>query len=773
MSITSDDYAKVFDRLTHLAALTKEGKTTAVVDNLVIAVMAILDDGQPMTAHQVLDGIHAYFSLSLSPNLIQSSLDRQANAAKILRVRTSPPGYRLATEARTALATRVEDATLLEQRVRREWLAAIERDLPYVPRDHQGHLWECLTAYMTKVFHRHGAETMQLLDPSLSTDDALTPTLSAYLDEAIAERCNDGVCSAIAKGAVEHFFRHSDPLRTKYLAQLLDGTFTFFALTSDKVTGVYLRTHLKPLSLFLDTSFILGLIDVHETSLAGVSKELIDFIRVNKFPFSLLCHEETVCEYERTIQAIGRRLRSHRWSSTDSSVALQSRRLTGIERRFHELNAERPIAAEAYLSKYSDLPILLREYDIDVFRPARGNDDARGEVDRLVAAYREYLARRYPHDPKVDSTIRHDVAVWASIQRLRRRGASILDAGALFLTIDTYFHRFDWQELRHGHEIGCVVLPNHFLQVLRPFVPSTQDFDRSFVQTLAVPEFRIVESGYAAVHDTVTSYTRVYADLARRAAAEMMSKELLRTMSDGLDGAPAGAAASLENALGQANEQLLEEIEALEEARAEILERASVNEHLLKELGEEHERTKAELDGLRSRVGEAESRERAVQAHARASEAKLARQLDRHEQLLARLEHEKNALTRTNRILVGTVIAALGIGGLLLMPVSRFWAASLLLVSGWGELAFLALVVRWSALVTHPSRWGLIGCAVVSWIGVTWAVWDPAQVRYWLGTLALPALLVALQILRGREADPPPGPANRSAQPPEPRHQEP
>src|SRR5215218_1072300 len=140
--------------------------------------------------------------------------------------------------------------------------------------------------------------------------------------------------------AVQQFFSVSTPRRTQYITQLLDGTFTFFALTVDKVTSAYLRGHMAPLNLFLDTNFIFDILGLHSNPLTDVSRELVEVIDKHNFPFTLYYHEATLSELQRTLKGLGAPLRGRTWRPALSRVAMRQPQLNDIERLYHEKNAE-------------------------------------------------------------------------------------------------------------------------------------------------------------------------------------------------------------------------------------------------------------------------------------------------------------------------------------------------------------------------------------------------------------------------------------------------
>ena len=160
------------------------------------------------------------------------------------------------------------------------------------------------------------------------------------------------------------------------------------------------------------------------------------------------------------------------------------------------------------------------------------------------------------------------MAVWMATQELRGSSDSILEAGSLFLTCDYHLYVFDQRVLRKEHQLGSVVMPNHFLQMLRPLAPSTDDFDRRFVETFAIPEFRTIGSDYAATVSKVLSYLASFSNIREETAVRILADELLIERLKGVDEGSDEFKDSIESALAKENEELLEEV-ALWKSEAE------------------------------------------------------------------------------------------------------------------------------------------------------------------------------------------------------------
>ena len=692
----SVDYDRAFSQLCHLAALNRTDKVRGAIDNLVLTTITIDTATDHRQASSIANAIFVLFGAGPTKDQVQTSIDGLLQDGRL--VRDGDQRLRASPEQATLTETRVTEARGLEDRVKDEWLAECSALLP--DNSLREPLWAGLQRYLALAFRRHGAETVGLLAPG---SEAAAPlgTLSGFLDEAI-DQAHLGDHKEVARAAIDVFLRRSTPARTRYLAQLLDGTFTFFALTLDDATTTYLQQSVQPLRVFLDTNYIFGLLDLHDNFFVRASKELVRFVQENELPFDLYYHEYTEQEIDRTLSAQAANLRSRRWQVALSRAAIQTDTLVGLERLYHRRNAETPTDVDAFLSRYENVSQLLAPLGLKMYREGRGDPFTTREKGELIAEYQEFLEQsasaNRPARPRSYAALDHDASVWIALFRMRSLGRSILASGAVFLTNDYWFYRFDKslesRAFRSGR--GGVVLPAQLLQLLRPLVPATDDFDRRFVETFALPEFRTAQSGYAATTAKVLSYLATYEDLPTETAAAMLKDHALAARVRDLDEDSAEFREAVESVLVERNRDLLEETEQL---RAELAE-ASANAATARDTG----------------LGEggAEGDQR---------EASSAPGVDPR---IAALEEQ---VGRTRTLLHWAFV---GIAGLLL-------------VLGVLIVYFGPDLVGWTAFTELPHAAGLRLAISATWAGVCLAIasrdWRP------LGVTVIGGLLVIAQLL--------------------------
>ncbi len=701
--IKEQNYSKIFNHLCHIVALSKDGKVTSAIDNLVLTAFAANHKFCPSTVSQIISEIHSSYGLLLGETEIRSSVDRLFSAGSLIQDNKTKI-YLLDSKTKGDIENRIQEAYSLEQRVKEEWFQSIKEINPQIPEKEMDQLWKCLQSYMAKAFRRHGVQTIQLLNPTIPFDDEARKHLSTYLDEAMRE-CYPGIAQDTSKNLIRLFFKSSTPKRTKYLVQLLDGTFTFFALTVDKETSLYLKKSIKPLAIFLDTNFIFGILDLHSNPFNDISFELLEVIKKHKLPFNIYYHEETLNELRRTIAISGERLRKHKWSQSLSRAAVVNNQLSGIELRYHEKNAQTPIDPEIFVSKYEHITELLRDQGFKIYRVSNSNTLKDEQRFRLVAEYEAFVSKYRPNRPKPYEALNHDVAVWQTVMDLRKKGDSPLDAGAFFLTADYNFYSFDWQNLRKKESLGAVILPNQLMQILRPFIPATEDFDQHFVETFAIPEFRIVGSNYSTTCSKILSFLSTYNDLKEETAIRILTNEVLINQLRTVDENSEGFKELIESSVIADNDRLTQNNKALKKEKEAL-------ESNLENKTKEADQTNEQLTSIKEFL-------QRVEQNATANETLKDNTI----------QGLKNELDSTKlfikRLVIGLVI---GVVGLLLIIV-------------------LPLIFKWQWLNEHPNRLGLYVSSGFIILGFAWCIFDKKNRNFAFGSMVLGAALVMVTLL--------------------------
>lgn len=293
----------------------------------------------------------------------------------------------------------------------------------------------------------------------------------------------------------------------------------------------------------------------------------------------------------------------------------------------------------------------------------------------------------------------------------------------MFLSNDFLLYRFDRFELTKRRGIQTVVMPGQLLQVLRPFGRSSDDFDRRFVATFGIPEFRTIHSDYAMTSSRVLSYLATYADLPEEMAVKILTNEVLIDRLRHVEASSPAFREAVEAEIIKDNAALADELSAMRAGFAS------------KEAEQEAQLRRAKQD--------AEEAKRA--AHALATELERTRQAPTDTNPNEALRHptpEANveasaldgpgqtdaALQRRLRVMAGASTLAIGLLLVLAVPAA----------------------VSWQWFLDHENRLSLTVGAIVMVAGLAWAAADSNSVRRWvaLGAIVFGMLVGIVPLLQ-------------------------
>jgi hypothetical protein len=366
------------------------------------------------------------------------------------------------------------------------------------------------------------------------------------------------------------------------------------------------------------------------------------------------------------------------------------------------------------------VPELLKQYDFKIYRTSgvANNDDT--ERYELVADYKHFVESSPKARPRRYEAFDHDMTVRLTVARQRKREASALDAGAFFLTTDFTLYRYDSKRMQSQQALGLVVLPNQLLQLLRPFVATTDDFNRRFIEAFAIPEFRSIESDYSSTQANVLSYLSTYSNMSEQTASRILANDLLMNQLKEVPEDSEQFEEYVESAVARDNENLLDEnsrlqalVEATERKAETAREESASREQQTRE-------TSIALDASNKLIVEAKGRE-----------------AERNTQI-EQLRQQNKSRMEENEKLAGQITN--------LHSLFRYAAAFAILVFGLALIA-VATILPWPWLEQHAHRLALYVLAVLILGASAWAAIDKKRRHIALGTVVVGALLALIPLL--------------------------
>ncbi|GAA2122096.1 hypothetical protein [Kocuria atrinae] len=600
--------ADVLKRLSQVAAITSSNRLEDTLD-WIIPMLTYFSEGPWRSADDWQDEIEASYGIDIPLHDIGESLSRlQQN--KVLVWEGSKQQFTLKRDAAPAIEDKIEKASDLEDRVLARWIDLAGAKLP--PGRSAKEWWQLLMDYCAPVFREHGIDAIGIL-----TEDAPTSSNETHdkiLGRVMAEHEVSEHDVADLKLAIYQFFHSDDPEIDKYISQLADSTYNLLALCIDEKSRASLQKSVPELKIFVDTNIILSLLGTHDTPLAMASIDLFRVISKAKLPFTLYYHAKTLSELTHTLEDACHRLQKRTWPQHASRAVVnlpwQATRMSGIEMRFHELNAKTPTDPRAFCARFRSPAALLSNHGLRIYREsdiANGGEYLELKAT-ILADYGKYLAKypRRKNTPYVK--LDHDCSVWMTTsdhQVPNHKG--LIFSGAFFLSSDFLLWRFDRDVMKKNYKSRpVVVLPDALLQALRPFVGGAQFNDRAFVQAFSASEFRAGgnEAELSETVRSVLSYLAAFEDLPEETAIRILSDNIL---IEGLqryeDSAPEFAEA-IEKAIFAHNEVLVRERDELLVERETQL---GLAQQALKEASPQNEELLSTLKSLVESFGNAPS----------------------------------------------------------------------------------------------------------------------------------------------------------------------
>lgn len=718
-----------FRQLCHMLSLSKTRKVQSAVDNLVLTTLSIDpevgDGGDP---NQLALAISTYFGVTLDVGDVRAAIENDLRAGRLFIDRSDDPHrFVLAPAPRAEVAERIQASQRLEDDVRAEWLGLPEVEASGLA---PGQLWNALQHYLGQVFRQHGAEAVQLLDSRRETEKdkgTLPRLLDISIDSAGLQPERE-----TAKSLVRLFFTDPSAKRLRYMSELLDGTFTFFALSVSDSTADYLKNQVPSLRLFLDTNVVLAVLGLQDNPLQEADLELLEVIKTEKYPFKLYYHERTLREILDILDAARANLRRRHFTPALSAAYLQymERRTGGfgLERQFHALNATREIDTEAFLARFDHVEELLRERGVQKYNQSGAELDTEAKGS-YIAEFDHHLKTRLRSGktPRRYEALDHDITVWMYLQRMRSNSTNALRSGALLLSNDYSLHSFDRSFLMgspSGKRVATIVLPHHLLQILRPFSRVTADFDEKFMSIFAAPEFRTTQTNYEQTASKVLAYLSSFEGVPTETAVHILNDDLLMGRLEDAAASDVEFGELIESAVIEENASLVAGLSAASAQLAEAEEAARLAERTA-----DAERASREEAESRSQELRAAARDAVEEAKREAREEQEKRRAERVAREAADLEAQQQAAAQAKlaadleeerrlRIDAQNMAAARGKR----LKLIRHGLGVAVLIVGALAVVVLPAWIGWTAFLERENRYAIQALSIVLVGGVAYVV---------------------------------------------------
>lgn len=365
--------------------------------------------------------------------------------------------------------------------VRKEWFEDL-RLRHGLTEDQLDTLWVALDEFIARMMNTYAAEAAAFLYQAENGTDRFAEVLSQRLPKVSDVVGPDLV--AVAEPEFKQFFDQPTAARTDYLVHRLRSAFHFHLLNIDPGASQLVQEHVSNKVFYLDTNFLFRLLGFDGPTEAYAPQAAVEMSRA--LNCTLLVAGETVDEFVRRLRAEMRSIREY--AVTQETLQRVAANQPGDEYAFMrayyaEVLSGKVRTADQFENKYTNLKTILSRYGVEVDEEAVLEDEDRTD-EFLDTVSRFHTSLNYERHP---DSLEHDVFLLRLVRS--KRGRRDRGAGSVtvwVLTYDRTLTRFAVRESTADTLPECL-LADDWIQVARPFLPRTADYDRSFVSMLQHP----------------------------------------------------------------------------------------------------------------------------------------------------------------------------------------------------------------------------------------------------------------------------------------------
>jgi hypothetical protein len=700
-----------------------------VVDALVQgAVVELLNErgaSALLTVSDVNRAIRDSTGLEYQTSELIASLERLSRAGNVQFRGDEHKAFLFSHDRYIQLQQKKEQRHQIEERIRFEWIERI-RPKYRLTQKALTTLWMGLEAFVTDLVHTRAEEAAAFL---YMTDEMGQVRFHSVLEGKLPEvrRYVPADLQELAESEFPRFFNAADPICVDYLSDRLHAAFYFHLLSIDPLASELVRDHLGEKVLFLDTNFLYRLLALHGPMLAYTPATLVELAKTLKC--RLVVAEESVREFLRSLRAEIHKLRAvplRRDTYKRIAAEHPTDEWDFMQAFYKEWLSGRVKDVSEFERKYSNMAAMLNEWGIEIDEEAFLRDE-----DKIRPDYQQQFSdlNSWHHSEKPTESIDHDVFIGRLIRSLR--GTTDTTPAKIKHWFVTYDRRLTVYSVYHSdadHQPFCM-LADDWLQIVRPFVPRTEDYGRSFVSMLAHPllyqeskrnvPFEMVAGAlqrlerYSELPLPVVSAMVADAEFVRRLQATGHDKE--------------GELIELEvkkvtERITADNSQLRHKLQAatarLERLEGTIKSLRSAKRELAGQLNQVEQEKEHIADGASRSVNALE--EKLEEIHREAADA-IEQERRRSAEQVELLAGTVRKLAHWGGFLVGSVVIGLLAAGVM----TRFWSGLSVprraVLMGWfvlAEIALLAIPLRSRAFTFLAWVFGLI-----SVLGLSFQIW--------------------------------------------------
>lgn len=681
------------------------------------AVVHLANGGQSglISIEEVTRTVHERAGLAFESSEIQGVLEELEKSDQVAFTDRGRRTVFVPDAARRQMATRVSARRDLEEFVRAEWVGDFLSRHEDADGTTASQVWDGMRRVVAHMMNVRSAEAASFLyierpDARLKFEAAVSE--SRGIAEDVIE---SGPLHETIRTEAVRFIRDASGRRSEYLVSLLSAAFSFHLLSLDPGASQLVRSVIQGKIFYVDTNFLFRLLALHGPQQAHAPAMIVDL--ADDMDCDICVARCTLEEFKSTVRYRTKDLRKHWLRREDFRRIVAEYPTTDVDfmaQFYREQQSGLVMNVDEFERKYLQIERAVEDWEIEIHEEWAWDED---HVRRVGA--RSQAMYRWHQTERTHAACDHDAMMEVYIREARadRRGG-LNEIDVWFLTYDRRLTRFAYSN-PIDDEVPFPMLAGDWLQIIRPFLPRTSDYNEAFMSLIATP--LLVDDKAVPLRHVVGALERLekYTGLSERVVAGMVAEqEFVRRLNQITDEEEerelvelkvARAASDLEERMARVEERLNRREAEKKEAEAVVAELRSVLDDRESALATRETQLKNSLESQRA-AKENENRTRA--------------RAERFEETATGLE----STTKKLRIALSVaVVAVVALGVFLAIPLVG--SESLMLVVGSVTLV------------------GAFFCLV----GMGW-VWEKKELRtlgFWIGALAFLAAIWGLMVSQG------------------------
>jgi len=477
----SEQINEAIRRLCHFVPTEEKENMPALLHEFLVKHAMIELGTEPHSLLDIKGSLSRLFNLDFEKEEIEGAIERLKGKKSVIS--SLQDVYSLDIRTYSELKKSLKDSEDFEQRIIDQWLEEIERKYSGLDQDDLKLLEEDLWIYLTKIFARHGAECATLIYAGQEEAKRFIAELKDDIFTFLPGR-SPGL-HKIRIIELPNFFKNASAERKRYIAQFLDSTFIIHMLHIDKNCSALIQKQFKDYRLYLDTNFVYRLLGLQGSVLQKAAERAVKLAQ--RLNFILIVSTRTIGEWDDSIKWATKRLKEHPLPRSFAKIGAEYTTEEDFTTAYWHEYTKSGISIDDFFAIYQRIEDLLKEYNIKISNALcdriKKDPELQKETDKVNWASFHY---------KSEKVAEHDAFHRLLILRLRGKTPPkrFSDAKVWFLTCDTSLSVYDRSARKGSTGVPFCILSNQWIQIMRPLLPRTLDFDKTFADLLISPYFK-------------------------------------------------------------------------------------------------------------------------------------------------------------------------------------------------------------------------------------------------------------------------------------------